>query len=71
MFINIPATIFATCFYELVFKDSLDKIALGHAEHEDGTDGLARHLSKMGLIGRDDRLLRRETSSFGRDSKRS
>jgi len=44
--VNIPATLFATGFYELVIRDSLNKIAKGHASHEDGDDGLMRHLTK-------------------------
>jgi hypothetical protein len=50
LFVNIPATLFATCYYELVFRDSLDKIGLGHAEHENGEEGLARHFAKTGLL---------------------
>jgi hypothetical protein len=69
MFINIPATIFATCFYELVFRDSLDKIGLGHAQHEDGEEGLVRHFSKTGMMDRGERLLRGK--SHGRESRRS
>jgi len=44
--VNIPATLFATGFYELVVRDSLNKIAKGHASHEEGDDGLVRHLTK-------------------------
>jgi len=44
--VNIPATLFATGFYELVIRDSLNKIAKGHASHEGGDDGLVRHLTK-------------------------
>lgn len=43
---NIPATLFATGFYELLIRDSLNKIAKGHAAHEDGEDGLVRHLTR-------------------------
>ncbi|TID21980.1 aquaporin-like protein [Venturia nashicola] len=70
IFINIPATIFATCFYELVFRDSLDKIALGHAQHEDGMDGIARHLSQTGLMDPypEERILRRK--EYGSQSSR-
>lgn len=70
LFVNIPATIFATCFYELVFRDSLDKIALGHAQHEDGEDGLVRHLGKTGLMEphRGEILLRRK--GYGSQSSR-
>lgn len=29
-------------------RDSMQKIAKGHGEHEDGDQGLARHLTKTG-----------------------
>lgn len=44
---NVPATIFATGYYELVLRDSLKKISTGHAAHEDGEAGLVRHLTKI------------------------
>jgi hypothetical protein len=44
--VNIPATLFATTFYELLVRDSLSKIAKGHASHAEGEDGLVRHLTK-------------------------
>lgn len=47
--VNIPATIFATCYYELVFRDSLQKIGKGLAAHEGGEEGLALHLTKTGI----------------------
>ena len=47
--VNIPATVFATGFYELLMRDSLQKIGKGHAVHEDGDDGLALHLTKTGI----------------------
>ncbi|KAF2402289.1 aquaporin-like protein [Trichodelitschia bisporula] len=50
MFVNIPATFFATGYYELVLRDSLDRIGLGHAQHEDGDEGLVTHFAKHGLI---------------------
>jgi hypothetical protein len=50
LFVNIPATLFATCYYELVLRDSLDRIGRGHASHEDGDDGLVRHLTKTGMM---------------------
>lgn len=50
LFVNIPATFFATCYYELVMRDSLDRIGLGHARHEDGEEGLTRHLTKTGMM---------------------
>lgn len=47
--VNVPATIFATGYYEFLMRDSLQKIAKGHAEHEDGDSGLARHLTRTGI----------------------
>ncbi|KAK5026429.1 hypothetical protein LTR16_012241, partial [Cryomyces antarcticus] len=44
--VNVPATIFATAFYEMLMRDSLKKIGGGHAQHEDGEEGLHRHLTK-------------------------
>lgn len=48
--VNVPATIFATAYYELLMRDSMQKIAGGHGEHEDGEDGLVRHLTKVGTL---------------------
>jgi len=48
--VNIPATIFATAYYEMVMRDSMQKIALGHGSHEDGEEGLMRHLTRTGTI---------------------
>jgi len=45
--VNIPATIFATGYYELLLRDSLQKIAQGHGVHEDGEEGLVRHLTRV------------------------
>lgn len=45
--VNIPATIFATGYYEFLMRDSLMKINAGHATHEGGADGLRKHLSKV------------------------
>lgn len=45
--VNIPATVFATAFYELLVRDSLQRIAKGAAQHEDGEEGLARHLTRV------------------------
>ena len=59
--VNVPATIFATGYYEFLMRDSLQKIQKGHAEHEGGDEGLTRHLSKVtgedvgGVDDRDDR----------------
>lgn len=46
--VNIPATIFGTGYYELVLRDSLKKIGSGHAVHEEGDEGLMRHISRAG-----------------------
>lgn len=48
--VNIPATIFATGYYELLLRDSLMNITKGHAVHESGEDGLMRHLTKTGTL---------------------
>jgi len=48
--VNIPATLFATFFYEMVLRDSLDKIGSGHAKHEEGDEGLVRHLTNRGMM---------------------
>lgn len=53
--VNIPATIFATGYYEFLMRDSLQKIGKGHAQHEHGEAGLVRHLTRvaspeMGII---------------------
>jgi hypothetical protein len=48
--VNIPATIFATSYYELVLRDSIQRIAQGHGQHEEGEEGLARHLTKVGSL---------------------
>lgn len=43
---NIPATVFATAYYEFLMRDSLRKIGKGAAFHEHGEEGLALHLTK-------------------------
>ena len=50
IFVNIPATIFATGIYELILRDSFAIIAKGHNIHKDGEEGLARHLTKVGTM---------------------
>ena len=45
--VNIPATIFATGYYEFLIRDSLQKIGKGHAQHEHGIEGLKKHLSRV------------------------
>lgn len=46
--VNVPATIFATAYYEMLMRDSLGKIAKGAAFHEHGEEGLGLHLTKSG-----------------------
>lgn len=43
--VNVPATIFATAYYEFLMRDSLSSISKGHAVHEDGEEGLRRHIT--------------------------
>lgn len=43
----MPATLFATGYYEFLLRDSLQKISKGHAQHEHGEEGLVRHLTKI------------------------
>lgn len=43
--VNVPATIFATGYYEFLMRDSMTKIAQGHAVHEHGEEGLTRHMT--------------------------
>lgn len=61
LFVNIPATLFATAYYEFVLRDSLDRIGMGKAKHEDGEYGLARHFTKTGML--EEGAQRREHSS--------
>jgi len=48
--VNVPATLFATLVYEIILRDSFAIIAKGHAVHEDGEEGLTRHLTKTGTL---------------------
>jgi len=48
--VNIPATLFATLVYEIIQRDSISIIAKGHNVHEEGEEGLARHLTKTGTL---------------------
>ncbi|KAI4187535.1 MAG: hypothetical protein L6R41_002753 [Letrouitia leprolyta] len=48
--VNIPATVFATGYYEFLMRDSLSTIGKGHAVHEDGEEGLRRHITNTGHI---------------------
>ncbi|KAI9732350.1 MAG: hypothetical protein M1834_001557 [Cirrosporium novae-zelandiae] len=50
--VNVPATLFATSFYEAVLRDSLKMIGNGRAMHKEGEEGLKRHLSKVGAINK-------------------
>lgn len=59
--VNIPATLFATAYYEFLMRDSFLNIGRGHAVHKEGENGLMRHISKTGRIHEDE--LRRLTSS--------
>ena len=66
--VNVPATIFATGYYELLMRDSLQKISKGHAEHEDGHEGLMKHLSNVmssGDMERSQRGYMNATSQLG------
>ena len=45
--VNVPATIFATAYYEFLIRDSLQKIQGGHATHEGGEKELGRHISRV------------------------
>jgi len=47
--INVPATLFATGYYELLMRDSLQKISKGAAYHEGGEEGLSLHLTNTGI----------------------
>lgn len=47
--VNVPATLFATGYYEFLMRDSLQRIGKGHAKHVDGEEGLALHLTKTGI----------------------
>lgn len=47
--VNVPATFFATAYYEMLMRDSLQKIAKGGAFHERGEEGLGLHLTKSGI----------------------
>lgn len=46
--VSIPATLFGTAYYEFLMRDSLANISAGHADHEEGEEGLVRHLSRTG-----------------------
>ncbi|SPO06451.1 related to Putative channel protein, exgression is glucose repressed by Mig1 and Mig2 [Cephalotrichum gorgonifer] len=50
MLVNIPATLLATAYYELVMRDSLSIIGRGRAKHEGGDAALYKHLRTMRLV---------------------
>ena len=52
--VNVPATLFATGYYEFLMRDSLQKISGGHAVHEGGEEGLALHLTKTNITAAND-----------------
>jgi hypothetical protein len=47
---NIPATVFATAYYELLMRDNIRAIPRGHGQHEEGEEGLKRHLTRVGTL---------------------
>ena len=47
--VNVPATFFATGYYEFLMRDSLQKLGKGAAVHEGGEAGLMRHLTNEGI----------------------
>jgi hypothetical protein len=49
--VNVPATLFATGYYEFLMRDSVRVIGKGHAVHEHGQEGLERHLTNTGYMG--------------------
>jgi len=65
--VNVPATLFATCVYEMVQRDSFAIIAKGHNVHEEGEEGLTRHLTKTGTLeeGMTNNIIRGHRSSVG------
>lgn len=48
--VNIPATLFATGFYELFLRDSVQLISKGGVSHAEGEEGLRRYLSDVGAL---------------------
>lgn len=48
--VNVPATLFATGYYEFLLRDSMAKIGKGHAVHADGEEGLMRHISNTRFL---------------------
>lgn len=50
LLVNIPATLFATAYYEFLLRDSLQRLGTGHVVHEDGDQGLLKHLTREGIV---------------------
>jgi len=50
VFVNVPATLFATAVYEVILRDSFAIIAKGHNVHKEGEEGLTNHLTKTGTL---------------------
>lgn len=50
--VNVPATFFATAYYEFLMRDSLQKLGKGAAVHEEGEEGLWRHVTNQGIAER-------------------
>ncbi len=47
---NLPGYIFGVGFYQYIFRDSLQSIDAGAAEHAEGKAGLVRHLTNLGAV---------------------
>jgi len=71
IFVNVPATIFATGVYEIILRDSFAIIAKGHNVHAEGEEGLTRHLTKTGTLeqGATSMLERNDTRTNYMDGK--
>lgn len=70
--VNVPATLFATAYYELFFRDSLGAVVQGHRQVEGGEEGLTRYMTNKGIyrgdeMGSGDRegTLRERGSEYG------
>jgi len=50
LFVNIPATLLATAYYEFLMRDSLAVIGRGHTTHKDGSAALYKHLHRLGVV---------------------
>lgn len=67
--VNVPATIFATGYYEFLMRDSLVIIGKGHAVHEAGDQGLMKHVSKTGMLQEEDSHTEMDDPEIGRVKK--